>query len=29
MFNVIKRDGRDTGFNLTKINDAIMKGCTI
>lgn len=25
MFNVIKRDGRDTGFNLTKINDAIMK----
>ncbi len=25
MFSVIKRDGRDTGFNLTKINDAIMK----
>ncbi len=25
MFNVIKRDGRDAGFNLTKINDAIMK----
>ena len=25
MFSVIKRDGRDSGFNLTKINDAIMK----
>lgn len=25
MFSVIKRDGRDVIFNLTKINDAIMK----
>ena len=25
MFSVVKRDGKDADFNLTKINDAIMK----
>ena len=25
MLQVIKRDGAETGFNLTKINDAVMK----